>query len=118
MQKKYQEFENQKYRFFHNTIKKSCTDFSFERESIIETYIFEDLNIEIRCYLSEENLALFLERGWITDDIKEKCSEFKTIFYSLEVKHPELWNVDAVKNSVQWKELFDKAKEINSMLYW
>ena len=104
--------------FFYNTIKKSCTDFSLEKDETIETYIFEDLSIDIRCYLSEENLSLFLERGWITDDIKEKCIEFKTNFCSLEVKHPELWNVEAVRSSFLWKELFDMAKEISSLLYW
>ena len=118
MQKKFQEFENQKYMSFYNTINKSCTDFSLEKESVIETYIFEDLNIDIRCYLSEENLTLFLERGLITEDIKEKCLELKTIFYSLEVKYPELWNIDSVKNSVHWRKFFNKAKEIKSMLYW
>ena len=78
----------------------------------------KELSEKITSNLSEENLTLFLERGWITEDIKEKCLEFKTIFYSLEVKHPELWNIDSVKNSVHWRKFFNKAKEIKSMLYW
>lgn len=84
----------------------------------VGTRVFEDLDIYIRIYLCEENLNIYLDEGWIDNDIAEKSRGLFDTFCSLEKSSPELWNVKAVKTADEWRILMQLSEDIRAELYY
>ena len=80
--------------------------------------VFEDFDIYIRTYLCEKNLRIYLDEGWIDRDIAEKSISLFESFCAMEKEHPELRNVEAVKNAEEWRKLMELSEEIRADLYY
>lgn len=100
------------------TLESFTTALRNEDDITVGGRIFEDLDIYIRTYLCEENLRIYLDEGWIDSDIAEKSRGLLDTFCAIEKGSPELWNVEAVKNSEEWRILMELSEDIRSELYY
>lgn len=57
-------------------------------------------------------------KGWIDEEIKEKCLILKSLFLDIADSHPQLWNVQAVKASEMWIKIMRLSDEIRGMIYY
>ena len=87
-------------------------------DKIIETCIFEDFDIGLRGDISDENLEIFIDEGWINEEIMEKCLQLRTLFFNISEEQSLLWNPHAVKKSKEWLEILNLSDEIKSLLYY
>ena len=115
---KYEKLKLERYQRFVYTLNQ-CGKFVIElSDESIETCIFEDLDIGIRSDISDENIELFLDEGWIDEDIKERCLRMKRMFLDIQVNQPGIWNVQSVKTSIYWYKIMELSDEIKSLLYF
>lgn len=84
----------------------------------IETHIFEDFNLWIRCSLKNETLELFMDEGWINESIQQKCVEMRKRYMDVVNGQPDTWTYQAVRESKLWREVMELSDEIKSMLYY
>lgn len=85
---------------------------------VIETCIFEDFDIGVRGDISDENLDIFIEEGWINEEIRGKCILLRKMFLNISENQPILWNPQAVKTSKEWLEILNLSDEIKMLLYY
>lgn len=114
---KYQQLNKDKYERFVFTLNR-CGKFIIDStDEVIETYIFEDFDVGIRGDLCDENLELFMEEGWIDEEIRKSCLKLRSLFCDIQMKQPQIWNIQSVRASKVWYEIMELSDEIKSMLY-
>ena len=92
---------------------KQCGKFLIDStDEIIEINIFENFDISMINDASDDNLEMFVDNGWINEEIKEKCMELRNLYIDIKVNHPQLWNSKGVKTSKLWWEILDLADKI------
>lgn len=113
---KYQKPREYMYERFVFTINQ-CGKFLLNAtDEVIETCIFEDFDIGVRSDICDENLEIFMEEGWINEEIKEKCLKLRSLFLNIQ-KQSQIWNIQTVRISKVWRELLELSDEIKSLLY-
>lgn len=83
----------------------------------VEYHIFEEFDIGVRTYMYEDMLNLFLDNGLIDEKIEKKSKLLRDLFVDIQPNHPELWNVQAVKNHPTWRTILNLSDEIKALLY-
>ena len=77
-------------------------------------YIFEEFDVCACSFLHENTLSALKEAGLITENIERKSTELRKKFFALE--NTDLWNVNAVKHSKEWREILELSAKIKSLL--
>ena len=118
MSDKYEKINESRYRRFIFTLNQ-CGEFLLDaKDESIETCIFENFDIGIRGDISDTNLELFIDRGWIDENIKEKCIKLREQFLDIQANHMSIWNIYSVRTSDKWKEIMKLSDEIKSLIYF
>lgn len=118
MQNKYKRIKEDRYERFEYVLNQCGKFLLNSNDKIVETCIFEDFDIGLRGDISDENLEIFIEEGWINEEIMEKCLQLRALFLNIAEKQSMLWSPQAVKNSKEWLEILNLSDEIKSMLYY
>ena len=114
---KYKKHKKDMYDRFVFTLNQ-CGEFLLKAtDEIIETCIFEDFDIGVRSDICDNNLDIFIEEGWINEEIKEKCYRLRNLFLNLQGKS-QIWNIQSVKISKDWRVILELSDEIKSLLYY
>lgn len=117
MADKYVKLYLKRYNDLKNTIKKCGCFLLNASDDKIETYLFEDFDVGVRCDIVEDNMDKFLEMGWIDDEIYKKCIELKEMYNEIDLYYHELRTVDMVRKSEVWLNLFKLSDEISYKFY-
>ena len=67
---KYQQLNKDKYERFVFTLNQCGKFLVSATNEMIETCIFEDFDVGVRGDICDENLDLFIDEGWIDENIK------------------------------------------------
>ena len=113
---KYIRFLEERYERFRDILIRCDANVVCKTASCIEYMVFEEFDIDIPCYLCDENLDEFWEYNMIDDEIKELAIQLREMFEDL--RKSEYWNVEAVQHSNNWRELFELSGTILSKLYY
>lgn len=81
---------------------------------VIEYNIFEEFDIGVVSFLHDDNLSKLKEAGLINDKIMGKSSELRNMV--IELQNSDKWNVEAVRNSHEWRSILELSDEIKIML--
>ena len=96
---------------------KQCGKFLINStDEIVEMNIFENFDVSMTNDASDDNLEMFVDNGWINDEMKEKCIELRNLYIDIKVNHPQIWNSKGVKTSRLWWEILDLADKIKHFL--
>lgn len=117
MKDKYAFLIDKRYEEFKHTLEQCGVFLLNLSDKKIEYHIFEEFDISARTLLFKDMLEIFLDEGIIDDSIKEKCLLLRERFVNIEPNKPELWNVESVKNSKEWREILELSDEIKELLY-
>ena len=118
MSDKYQVIKEERYQRFVFTLNQCGIFLVNDANERIETCIFENFDIGVRVDISDENLELFMDEGWIDEEIKEKCLELKRKFLNIQKPKSLIWNIQSVRESNVWKEILELSDEIKKLLYY
>ncbi len=95
---------------------KQCGKFIINStDEIIEMNIFENLDMSMINDASDDNLEIFVDNGWINEEIKEKCIELRDLYIDIKINHPQIWNSKSVKTSKFWWEILYLADKIKCL---
>lgn len=83
---------------------------------VVEYLIFERFDDHIIIDLSEENLNVFVENKFITEDLKNMCMQFREISLSVMKNQDCEYTALFVKHSYAWKHIFKFADLIREEL--
>ena len=83
-------------------------------DEYIGYYIFEEFDGGVISFLHENTLSELRKANLITETISQKSAELRSKFMALE--STDLWNVDSVKSSKEWREILELSDEIKSSL--
>lgn len=112
--KKLNENEAMHHRYIYMV--KTCGKFLIDATNeIVKMNIFENLDTVMNNDVSDDNLDIFIEEGWINEEIKEKCIELRNRYLDIKNNHLQLWNIQAVRTAKCWWEILDLADEIKSL---
>ena len=76
--------------------------------------IFEEFDIGAISFLHNNVLSRLKQANLITENIAQKSSLLREKFMKLQ--NTELWNINSVKHSKEWKEIFELSEEIRLLL--
>lgn len=115
---KYQQLREDKYQEFLFTLNQ-CGKFLLNAsDDKIGECIFEEFVIGIRADAHDDNLEMYIDEGWIDEEIREKSVRLRELFSDVEFNHPEIFNVESVRTSEVWREILNLADEIKELLYY
>jgi hypothetical protein len=97
-----------------DTISKCGTYLLSEEDIIIEYNIFEEFDTGVISFLHTDSLQRLNEEGLISNEIMYKSIELRDLV--LELQQGDKWNINAVRNSIEWKKVLELADEIKIML--
>lgn len=117
MKDKYGFLIDKRYEEFKHTLGHCGTFLLKLPDKEVEYHIFEEFDISARTLLYKDMLETFLDEGMIDDSIKEKCLLLRETFVNIEPNKPELWNIESIRNSKQWREILELSDEIKELLY-
>lgn len=92
-----------------------CGEFllNFSDEKI-GTYIFEEFDIEATTFLHENTLDKLKSAEFI-DEAEYNCSKNLRQKF-LKLQGTDLWNVESVKTTLEWREIMRLADEIRTSI--
>lgn len=105
----------EKFDWFIDTLNKSGMFILDLSNKEIETFIFEDLIVGVTSFFSKNNLIELKENGLIDGDIEEKAYLLREKILSID--NTDLWNVDSVRQSSEWLDIFELSDELKKQLY-
>ena len=118
MSNKYEKIKEDRYQRFVFTLNQ-CGKFLLDAtDEDIETCIFEDFDIGVRGDICDDNLEIFIDEGWIDEEIKEKCLQLRSLFLAIQTEQSQIWNIQSVRISKVWLEILELSDEIKSLLYY
>lgn len=106
-----------RYENFKSTLEECGSYLLSENDDTIKYNLFEEFSVDVISFLHQDTLNMFLDEGMIDNDILEKSKELRNSYIQLE-KNPELFNVQAVKISDEWKKILKVSDEIKELIYW
>ncbi|BFT70109.1 hypothetical protein [Paenibacillus sp. P36] len=102
------------YELYVDTIKR-CGTYLLDSDDLVIGYnIFEEFDIGAITFLHTDNLKKLVYDGLISYEMMFKSSTLRGKFLALQ--QGDEWNINAVRQSSQWKEILELADEINSMV--
>lgn len=103
-------------RFEHYIYTLNSTDYNWGEKTNeeIETFVFENFDIDIITYLGGGNLDILKEHILIDEEIYKKSLKLREKFLSLQ--HTEYWSIKAVREAKVWKEIVDDSNEIKRLM--
>lgn len=104
-----------KFDWFIDTLNKSGMFILDLSNKEIETFVFEDLIVDVTSFFSKNNLIELKENGLIDGDIEEKAYILREKILSID--NTDLWNVDSVRQSSEWLDIFELSDELKKQLY-
>lgn len=113
--KKYMDIILDRYECFKNTLK-LCSNVTLNSNSNIEWLVFEELNVDIPCYLCDKNLNDFLDSYMIDEEIKKMAVQLRNNF--LEIQNNASWNADSILHSKNLEITFKLSIDILNKLYY
>ncbi|MEO1769336.1 hypothetical protein [Candidatus Enterococcus ferrettii] len=105
----------EKFDWFIDTLNKSGMFILDLSNKEIETFVFEDLIVGVTSFFSKNNLIELKENGLIDGDIEEKAYLLREKILSID--NTDLWNVDSVRQSSEWLDIFELSDELKKLLY-
>ena len=118
MLNKYEKLREDRYQRFVYTLNQCGKFLLNSTDEVIETCIFEDFDIGVRGDMCDDNLEIFIEEGWIDEEIKEKCLQLRSLFLNVQSGQSQIWNIQSVRTSKVWLEVLELSDEIKSLLYY
>ena len=118
MLNKYEKLREDRYQRFVYTLNQCGKFLLNSTDEVIETCIFEDFDIGVRGDICDDNLEIFIEEGWIDEEIKEKCLQLRSLFLNIQAGQSQIWNIQSVRISKVWLEILELSDEIRSLLYY
>lgn len=97
-----------------DTIGKCGSYLLSEDDKVIEYNIFEEFDTGVISFLHADNLRLLKDAGLINDEIMQKSINLRNWIQTIQ--QGDNWNIDAVRNSTEWKKIFELSDEIKTML--
>ena len=117
MRNKYSTFNQKRYERFVHTLEECGTFLINADDDTIERCIFEDFDIDVRCFLCDSELEFFTDCFMIYEDIRIKCVELRN--KAVEAfENDNLRSINAVRASSEWREILKISDEIKSMIYY
>ena len=114
---KYEQRKKDRYSRFVHTLAKCGMFLLNAPDETIAYNIFEEFDIDVRCNLCDENLQLFLDEYWIDETIQRDSVRLRELFCAIQREHPEIWDVQSVRNAPEWLEILQLSDSIKSMLF-
>ena len=99
---------------YADTISKCGTYLLSENDVVIGYNIFEEFDTGVISFLHTDSLQRLNDAGLISDDIMQKSSILRDLV--LQLQQGDNLNVNAVRNSTEWKKVLELADEIKTML--
>lgn len=112
---KYKIFIQQKYKCFKDTLV-LCSNIFFYSLQKKEWIVFEDLSIDIPCYLCDKNLDDFFNNYMIDNEIKEMSIQLRELFINLQ--KGVQWNNKSIWYSIELQRVIELSNEILKRLYY
>lgn len=104
-----------KFDWFIDTLNKSGMFILNLSNKEIETFIFEDLIVGVTSFFSKNNLIELKENGLIDEEIEEK--DYLLRKKILNIDNTNLWNIDSVRQSSEWLDIFELSDELKKKLH-
>lgn len=79
-------------------------------DSLVDTYIYEDIDIDIETYFQDEYLCKLYTNGYINKEVFNKSKELKKIVQNLILK--KRWSPLNIREDKDWESMFNLADEI------
>lgn len=105
----------EKFDWFIDTLNKSGIFILNLSNKEIETFIFEDLIVGVTSFFSKNNLIELKENGLIDEEIEKKAYLLRKKI--LNIDNTNLWNIDSVRQSSEWLDIFDLSDELSKKLH-
>ena len=105
-----------KYDLFKTTLEYCNSSLKTQTTDMKDYLLFECLNIDIPCYLSDILLSLFEDKYLIDDKISQKAILLRDLYSSME-DDKDLYNVNMIASRKEWRQLMCLADEILAILY-
>lgn len=97
-----------------DTIDKCGTYLLSEDDMVIGYNIFEEFDTGVISFLHIDVLQRLNDAGLISDEMVYKSSILRDL--ALELQQGDEWNVNAVRNSSDWRKVLELADEIKGCL--
>ncbi len=97
-----------------DTISKCGTYLLSEDDVVIGYNIFEEFDTGVISFLHTDSLQKLNDAGLISYETMQKSSNLRGLV--LELQQGDKWNVNAVRDSIEWKKVLELADEIKIML--
>ena len=97
-----------------DTINKCGTYLLSEDDVIIGYNIFEEFDTGVISFLHTDSLQKLNDAGLISNEIMYKSTDLRDLVH--EIQQGDKWNINAVRNSTEWKKVLELADEIKIML--
>lgn len=103
------------YDLFKTTLK-NCSSLKTQTDDMKEYLLFEILNIDIPCYLSDYILQKLKDEYLIDGEIARKCYILRELYFSIE-NNKAIYNINMINFAKEWDKIKCFADEILGDLY-
>ncbi|WP_379142988.1 hypothetical protein [Paenibacillus sp. sgz500992] len=93
-----------------DTLSKCGTYLLSADDTIIGYNIFEEFDTGVISFFHTASLQKLNDAGLITEEIMEKSAALRSLV--LELQKGDKWNINSVRNSIEWRKILDVADEI------
>lgn len=106
----------ERYKNFKSTIQEIGISLLSTDDENIEYNLFEEFSVDVISFLHEDTLNIFLDVGMIDETILEMSVQLRSKYIDLEKNKPELFNVNSVRVSEEWKIILELSDNIEELL--
>ncbi|MBC1806906.1 hypothetical protein QJV14_06570 [Listeria cossartiae subsp. cayugensis] len=103
-----------KFDWFIDTLEKSGMFILELSNEEIETFIFEDFIVGVTSFFSKNNLDELKANEIIDEDMEKKAYLLREKV--LKIDNTNLWNINSVRQSSEWLDIFRRSDELKSQL--
>jgi len=103
----------EQFDWFKETLRRVSSVFEIDSEKEISFEVYEELDIDIRSALSDNNLKIFFDQNLITADFLEELSSFRDQVIELIDQRIE---PEQILSDENWRAVFKKAERIHESI--
>ncbi|MBC2121186.1 hypothetical protein [Listeria marthii] len=103
-----------KFDWFIDTLEKSGMFILELSNEEIETFIFEDFIVGVTSFFSKNNLDELKANEIIDEDMEKNAYLLREKV--LKIDNTNLWNINSVRQSSEWLDIFRRSDELKSQL--
>lgn len=107
---------DERYDLFKSTVIKCGSDILSKNDIDFRYILFEELSVDIVSYLYSDSLDVFVQAGYIDEEIYDKCVELREIFMREEHSFLLLSDVEKIKVSAAFSQIVNLADEIMRLI--